>query len=46
MSDANNNKLKDIVKNKTGKEPFIFSSLTKVGLKDLINELFYQCKSI
>ena len=36
--------LKIIVKNKTGKAPFIFSNLTKNGIDDLIKELFDRCK--
>ena len=35
--------LKIIVKNKTGKVPFIFSNLTKNGIDDLIKELFDKC---
>ena len=35
--------LKTIVKNKTGKVPFIFSNLTKNGIDDLIKELFDRC---
>ena len=35
---------KKIVKIKTGKIPFIFSSHTKSGIDDLISELFNQCK--
>ena len=35
--------LKTIVKNKTGKVPFIFSNLTKNGIDDLIKALFDRC---
>ena len=36
--------IKKITKNKTGKVPFIFSSLTKNGIDYLVNELFFRCK--
>ena len=45
LNKRNPNDLKKIIKNKTGKTPFIFSSHTKDGIDDLINELFNQCKN-
>ena len=36
--------LQKIIKIQTSKIPFIFSSHTKSGVNDLINELFNQCK--
>ena len=35
--------LSAIVEKKTGKKPFIFSSILNVGIKDLITALFEQC---
>ena len=37
--------LSAIVEKKTGKKPFIFSSILNVGIKDLITALFEQCSN-
>ena len=46
-SDLNKQDIIELQKNikiQTGKIPFIFSSHTKSGINNLINELFNQCK--
>ena len=43
VSEYKKQELLNIVKNKIGKTPLIFSSLTKVGINKLIKELFNQC---
>ena len=43
LNQQEHNLLKKLVKNKTNKIPFIFSSKTKNGIDDLLNEIFDLC---
>tara|TARA_Y100000590_G_C15741759_1_gene1020522 strand:- start:4850 stop:5830 length:981 start_codon:yes stop_codon:yes gene_type:complete len=44
LIEKNHNELISEFKKKTGKFPYIFSSVTKYGLKELLNELFDKVK--
>jgi GTP-binding protein len=44
LSDISQDNLKKIIKNKTGKIPFIFSSHTKEGISNLVKELYKESK--
>lgn len=43
LNQQNHQELREFVKNKTNKIPYIFSSHTKNGIDELMSELFKQC---